>query len=76
MTNTVYKVFIQLSTYHDSIVGRIVYTNPDNDRLEESSLYSLSEINNIITLWKMNKLCGSFAIGHSLADNASIELMQ
>lgn len=67
------KCFVQLSNYHDSIVGRVV-VYIDNKK-EESNLYSLSELNNIITLWKMGELMGSFAIGTILADNASIELM-
>lgn len=69
------KLFLQFSTYHDSIVCRIVFTNPNTNKIEESSLYSLSEINNIISVWKSGELLGSFAIGCNLADNIIIELM-
>jgi hypothetical protein len=69
------KIFIQLSTYHDSVVGRIVFVNPITNKAEESNLYSISEINNIIACWKLGELMGIFAIGCILADNAQIELM-
>lgn len=70
------KIFIQLSTYHDSIVSRIVFINPSTNKTEESGLYSISEMNNIITCWKLGELLGSFAIGCILVDNAQIELIE
>lgn len=69
------KIFIQLSTYHDSIVSRIIFVNPSTNETEESNLYSISEINNIIACWKLGELLGSFAVGCILTDNAQIELM-
>lgn len=70
---TEYK--IELMQYHSTIVGRVSYRAP-NGELVESTLYSLSEIPNIIRLWKMGGLCGSFAINHKLAENAEFEIIQ
>ncbi len=65
---TVHSFTIKTSLYHDQIVGRIVADG------EESALYSLPELANIITLMKMGGLMGGFFIGKVLADNAETRI--
>ena len=65
---TISEYHITLSTYHDEFVARLSFED------QESSLYSLSEVGNIIELWKMGALCGSFAIGTILSDRASFAM--
>lgn len=60
---------IVLSTYHNEIVGRI---RTDS---EESALYSMPEINNIIALWRMGELYGSFGIGSELASDSTFAIV-
>ena len=63
---------IVMATYHDSPVGRLRCLL--NGKVEESNLYSPDELNNLIQLWKMGELQGSFAIGTKLAQNANFQL--
>jgi hypothetical protein len=49
-------------------VGRLSFED------QESNLYSMVELCNIIELWKMGALCGSFAIGTILSDKASFTI--
>lgn len=65
---------IVIKTYHNDIVARIRFT-ADNE-VHETALYSLPEINNILTLWRMAELQGSFAIGYKLADNANFQFVE
>lgn len=65
---------IQLQTYHTEIVGRLQFNHPDTGTLEQSGLYSIGELNNIVQLWQDNALCGSFAIGTTLARDAACTL--
>lgn len=60
---------VELQTYHDEIVGRLIYRRADGST-DESALYSLGELNNIVALWRAGALLGSFAIGAALAPNA------
>ena len=64
---------VVLSTYHDTVVARIRFTA--DGAVHESALYSIPEINNIITLWCMGELCGSFAIGYNLASDYSFQMV-
>lgn len=66
---------IELQTYHGEIVGRIQFFNSRNE-CEESALYSLGELRNIIQCWKAGELLGSFAIGSKLNPYATFELKQ
>jgi hypothetical protein len=63
------EYIVQLQTYHDEIIGRLMFTRNDGT-IEESALYSLSELNNIVALWQSDGLLGSFAIGTQLHVNA------
>lgn len=65
---------VELQTYHDSIVGRLCFTR-DDGTTEESALYSVSELNNMVDLWRMDQLLGSFAIGARLSDGAQCRLI-
>lgn len=65
---TISEYNITLSTYHDEFVARLSFED------QESNLYSLVELCNIIELWKMGALCGSFAIGTILSDKASFTM--
>lgn len=64
---------VVLSTYHDSVVARIRFTA--GGAVHESALYSIPAINNIITLWCMGELRGSFAVGYNLASNYSFQMV-
>ena len=63
---------IVLSVYHDSPVCRIRFDKAGT--IEESALYSPSELTNILELWRMDALQGSFAIGTRLAPDAGFTL--
>jgi hypothetical protein len=63
---TVHSFTIKTSLYHAQMIGRIVADG------EESALYSLPELANIIKLMKMGGLMGSFFIGKVLAHNADM----
>ena len=65
---TVSEYQITLSLYHDEFVARLSFED------QESNLYSLVELCNIIELWKMGALCGSFATGTVLSDKASFTM--
>lgn len=65
---------VVLSTYHDSVVARIRFTA--DGAIHESALYSIPEINNIITLWSMGELLGGFAIGYNLASDYSFQMVE
>lgn len=58
--------------YHDEPVMRLRYL--DDEKFEESSLYSVGEINNILHLRKLGDLLGSFGIGTKLAENFTFQL--
>lgn len=64
---------VVLSTYHDSVVARIQFTA--DGVVHESALYSIPEINNIVTLWRMGEMRGSFAVGYNLASNYSFQMV-
>lgn len=64
---------VVLSTYHDSVVARIRFTA--DGAVHESALYSIPEINNIITLWRTGELCESFAMGYNLAWYYSFQMV-
>jgi hypothetical protein len=66
---------IALTTYHDEIVGRLCFVRPDGQK-ESSSLYSLGELSNMITTWQCGQLLGSFAIGCTLAQTATVRMVQ
>lgn len=61
---------IECSVYHGQPVMRLRCVI-NGSQLEESGLYSPAEITNILYLWRDGALCGSFAIGTKLADNAT-----
>lgn len=61
---------IQLQIYHDEIIGRIVFEG------QESSLQSLSELENTINLWRIGELKGSFGINTKLAQKATVCMVQ
>ena len=64
---------IAVKKYHDGIRCRVRYYKGDD--IIESSLHSIPEINNILALWRMGKLQGSFAIGDVLAENALFQIV-
>ena len=59
---------IRFSMYHGMTVGRVEADG------EESSLYSVSEIDNLLQLMRSGRLQGSFFIGKVLAPDATIRL--
>lgn len=65
---------IELSTYHDEIVGSIQFEL--DGVVERSQLYNLAEINNILALWRMGELKGSFGVGTVLAEDAKALLFR
>jgi hypothetical protein len=64
---------IKLSQYNSNIVGRLSFLD-EQGREEESALYSLDELTNIIQLWKVGHIVGSFAIGTDLAVDAVLRI--
>lgn len=68
--NIIRHVEIELQIYHGEIVGRL------RTETEESALYSLGEITNMIRLWKMGELLGSFGFDSELAEDATFGLIQ
>lgn len=68
--NTIRHVEIELQIYHGEIVGRL------RTETDESALYSLGELNNILQLWKNGDLLGSFGFDSRLSDDASFALIQ
>ena len=67
---------IQLSLYHNEIVGRLAYRDAATGEGGASALYSLDELNNVLSIWRSGVLSGSFAIGTYLAQNASFRMVQ
>lgn len=65
---------IEFSTYQDEIVGSIQYEH--SGEVVRSQRYSLAEINNILELWRIGELKGSFGIGTVLAKDAKAVLFQ
>jgi len=68
----IHEYAIALQVYHDEIIGRLQFSK--NGTIEESGLYSLPELQNIIALWQDDSLLGSFAIGTTLAKTATFTL--
>lgn len=69
----IHEFDIQLQIYHDQIIGRLCFKHPDHG-VQESGLYSLPELNNIVALWQDDALMGSFGIGTVLARDARLTL--
>lgn len=65
---------IIVSRFHDEIVARIQFAN--GDKLEQSPLCSLAEINNILTLWKMGELIASFAMNCKLSEKFRFQIFE
>lgn len=66
---------IELQVYSGKIVGRLQFINA-NKETEQTSLYNLEELTNVIYNWRNNQLVGSFAIGTTLAKDAGFQLVQ
>jgi hypothetical protein len=66
---------ILLSMYHDEIVARIRFRLP-GESTQDSQTMSLREVPNLLALWRMNALLGSFAIGTVLAHDATFTIEQ
>lgn len=64
---------IVIKVYHGEPWACLRYTL--NNEVHESALYSLQEINNIIALWRMGKLQGSFTTGHELAKDFQFQIV-
>lgn len=73
---TILAFTIELQIYHDEIIGRLQYIDPVTKELQESGLYSLREIENIIQLWRDGYLMGSFGVGTQLANNPTRTMKQ
>lgn len=72
---TTIKYFeIACKVYHGTPVQRLRYEH--NGEIIESSLYTPKEITNILTLWKMGELMGSFGIDTVLAEDAGFILCE
>ncbi len=72
---TVHHYWIELQTYHDEIVGRLQYRD-EAGALQESALYSLGELSNLVELWKTDGLLGSFGIDSVLSESAVFTITQ
>ena len=70
----VHHVDFVCKVYHDEPAMRLRFF--DEEEFQESSLYSVGEINNILAVWQMGGLKGSFATGTKLADNFSFQLVR
>ena len=66
--NIIREYEIVVKIYHDEPVARIRYSV--NGEKEESNLYSLGEINNMVKMWEYDELLGSFGIGTKLERGA------
>lgn len=71
--NIIREYEIVVKIYHDEPVARIRYSV--NGKTEESNLYSLGEIDNLVRLWECGELLGSFAIGTKLERGARYTLV-
>ncbi len=65
---------IVCKVYHGTPVQRLRYEI--DGELVESSLYTPKEITNLLCLWKLGELVGSFGIGTKLAENAGFILCE
>lgn len=72
---TVRHYWIELQTYHDEIIGRLQY-HDEEGVLQESALYSLGELSNLVELWKADALLGSFGVGSILSQSAVLTITQ
>jgi len=63
---------IVTKVYHGEPVCRLRFER--NGSIEETQLYTPSEINNIISLWQQGALMGSFGIGSILEKGAGFTL--
>lgn len=63
---------IVIKTYHGEPVGRLRFER--NGTPEESALYSIPELNNLILLLEQGAGLGSFAIGCQLEKGARFTL--
>jgi len=63
-------------TYHQTPVMRLRYHDTDKNDIEESQFYTPVEITNILTIWRMGELLGSFGIGTKLASDATFILCE
>ena len=72
---TVKTYTLALSTYNGEIVGRLRFQNAQGET-EESALYSLGELSNMLALWKMGAMLGSFAINSILSPSADFQMVQ
>lgn len=64
---------IVIKQYHNEPVARLRYYF--QNEIIESTLQSIPEVNNVLALWRMGKLIGSFGI-HPLAENALFQIVQ
>lgn len=64
---------IVIKQYHNEPIARLRYHY--GNEIIESNLYSIPEINNILALWRMGKLQGSFGV-QPLAENALFQIVQ
>jgi len=65
-----YEIVVKL--YHDEIIGRLRYVM--HGELQESALYSLPELNNLLVLWRHNELSGTFGV-HPLSPTATFQIV-
>jgi len=57
--------------------GRIRFLKTeDKESIEESQLYTVPELNEILSAWKREELMGSFGIGYKITGNTSFQLIQ
>lgn len=73
MNIIVHNYDIIMSSDHGEPALRLRFSR--GGKQEDSALYSAEEINNVIMLWKMGGLLGSFAIGTKLAENAAFRMV-
>lgn len=71
---TYYEIVIK--TYHGEPVGRIRFSAGCMNNIEESALYSIPELNNILTIWRAGDSLGSFGIDYTLSPDATFQLVQ
>lgn len=66
-----YEIVIKKN--HDDIAGFIRYAI-DGETFE-SQMHSIPELSNVLTLWRMGKLLGTFGV-HPVAKDAAFQLME
>ena len=64
---------IVIKKHHDDVVGFIRYAI--DDEMFESQMHSIPELSNVLTLWRMGKLLGTFGV-HPVAKDAAFQLME